>query len=125
AVGFGLGIERLLLLLQELAVPVPSAAPDAYAIVPAGAPLSTVVAALETLRAAGVQVVQHGSGRDGPGSMKSQFKKADGSGAAYALVFGPDELAQGQVTVKPLRDAAAAQVLQPLDDVAGWAASLR
>ncbi|MDB5901001.1 MAG: hisS, partial [Ramlibacter sp.] len=118
-------IERLLLLLQELKVPIPSAAPHAYAIVPAGVALPRVVSTLEALRAAGVRVVQHAGGADGPGSMKSQFKKADGSGAAYALVFGPDELAQGQVTVKPLRDAAAAQVLQPLDDVAGWAASLR
>jgi histidyl-tRNA synthetase len=124
AVGFGLGIERLLLLLQELKVPVPSAAPAAYAIVPAGVPLPTVVATLEALRAAGVRVVQHAGGADGPGSMKSQFKKADASGAAFALVFGPDEVAQGKVTVKPLRDPAGAQVLQPLDDVATWAATL-
>jgi histidyl-tRNA synthetase len=124
AVGFGLGIERLLLLLQELKVPMPSAAANAYAIVPAGAAMPAVVATLEALRAAGVRVVQHAGGVDGPGSMKSQFKKADASGAAFALVFGPDEMAQGQVTVKPLRDAAAAQVLRPLDDVAGWAASL-
>jgi histidyl-tRNA synthetase len=124
AVGFGLGIERLLLLLQELKVAMPSAAANAYAIVPAGAAMPAVVATLEALRAAGVRVVQHAGGVDGPGSMKSQFKKADASGAAFALVFGPDEMAQGQVTVKPLRDAAAAQALRPLDDVAGWAASL-
>jgi histidyl-tRNA synthetase len=124
AVGFGLGIERLLLLLQELKVPVPSSAPDAYAVVPAGVALPQVVATLEALRAAGVRVQQHAGGADGPGSMKSQFKKADGSGAAYALVFGPDEMAQGKVTVKPLRDAGASQVQQPLDDVAGWARSL-
>jgi histidyl-tRNA synthetase len=37
--------------------------------------------------------------------MKSQFKKADASGARYALVFGADELAPGEVAVKPLRDA--------------------
>jgi histidyl-tRNA synthetase len=125
AVGFGLGIERLLLLLQELAVPVPSAAPDAYAVVPAGVPLPAVVTVLEALRAAGVQVVQHGSGRDGPGSMKSQFKKADGSGARFALVFGPDEMAQGLVTVKSLRDGSGAQVQQPLAGVSAWAASLK
>ena len=39
--------------------------------------------------------------------MKSQFKKADASGARYALVFGADELARGEVAVKALRDAAA------------------
>jgi histidyl-tRNA synthetase len=39
--------------------------------------------------------------------MKSQFKKADASGARHALIFGADELAQGLVAVKPLRDAGA------------------
>lgn len=123
AVGFGLGIERLLLLIQELGIPVPSAAPDAYAIVPPGTPLPTVVAALEALRAAGLRVQQHAGGADGPGSMKSQFKKADGSGARFALVFGPDELARRLVTVKNLRDGV--QVQQPLDDPRAWAASLK
>jgi histidyl-tRNA synthetase len=125
AVGFGLGIERLLLLLQELKVATPSAAPDAYAIVPAGAPLPKVVAVLETLRAEGVRVQQHAGGADGPGSMKSQFKKADASGARFALVFGPDELAQGQVTVKSLRDGSGLQELRPLEAAGSWAASLR
>jgi histidyl-tRNA synthetase len=123
AVGFGLGIERLLLLLQELKVPVPSAAPDAYAIVPAGSPLPTVIATLEALRAAGARVQQHAGGADGPGSMKSQFKKADASGARFALIFGGDELAQGQVTVKDLR--AGTQELRALDQAADWARSLR
>jgi histidyl-tRNA synthetase len=125
AVGFGLGIERLLLLLQELKVATPSAAPDAYAIVPAGVPLPKVVAVLETLRAEGVRVQQHAGGADGPGSMKSQFKKADASGARFALVFGPDELAQGQVTVKSLRDGSGLQELRPLEAAGSWAASLR
>jgi histidyl-tRNA synthetase len=50
----------------------------------------------------------------GGGSMKSQFKKADASGAAFALVFGSDELARGEVAVKPLRDAQAQQRSVPL-----------
>lgn len=123
AVGFGLGIERLLLLLQELKVPVQGAEPDAYAVVAPGVPLPPVVAALEALRAAGVRVVQSAGGADGPGSMKAQFKRAAASGARYALVFGPDELAQGQVAVKDLR--AAVQRNEPLAAVASWAASLR
>jgi histidyl-tRNA synthetase len=125
AVGFGLGIERLLLLLQELRLPVPDAAPDAYAVVPAGVPLPKVVATLEALRASGLRVLQHAAGRDGPGSLKSQFKKADASGARFALIFGPDELAQGKVAVKALRDGSGAQQMQPLDDAASWAPSLR
>jgi len=103
AVGLGLGIERLLLLIQELGVPVPGAVPTVYAIVPPGTPLPPVIAALEGLRSAGVSVLQHAGGADGPGSMKSQFKKADASGARFAMIFGPDELAQGNVTIKDLR----------------------
>src|SRR5688572_11324255 len=97
AVGFGLGIERLLLLLQELKLPVPDAAPDVYAVVPAEAPLAKVIVTLEALRGAGLRVVQHAAGPDGLGSLKSQFKKADASGARYALIFGADELASGEV----------------------------
>jgi histidyl-tRNA synthetase len=124
AVGFGLGIERLLLLLQELKVPVPASGPDAYAVVPPGAALPRVMATLEALRGAGVRVQQHAGGSDGAGSMKSQFKRADASGARFALVFGADELAQGKVTVKALRDGAGAQELRPLDDAASWASAL-
>ncbi len=125
AIGFGLGVERLLLLLQELQLPLPSSAPDAYAVVGEGVPLPTVLVALDALRAAGVSVLLHASGREGPGSLKSQFKKADASGARYALVFGADEMAAGQVAVKPLRDASAAQTLQPLAQPQAWAAGLR
>ncbi|MFT4240775.1 MAG: histidine--tRNA ligase [Acidovorax sp.] len=126
AVGFGLGIERLLLLVQELDLPMPSQAPDVYAIVPPGTPLAPVIAALEALRAHGLNVVQHAGGADGPGSMKAQFKKADASGARHALVFGADELVRGQVTVKALRDGAGgAQAEQPLADIAQWAATLQ
>ena len=57
--------------------------------------------------------------------MKSQFKKADASGARYALIFGADELAHGMVTVKSLRDGTGAQVQRPLDEPAGWAAALK
>ena len=125
AVGFGLGIERLLLLLQELQLTVPDTAPDAYAVVPAGTPLATVISTLEALRADGVRVLQHAGGRDGAGSMKSQFKRADASGARFAVIFGADELAQGMVTVKALRDGSGAQQLRPLDAPASWAGALK
>jgi histidyl-tRNA synthetase len=121
AVGFGLGIERLLLLIQELGLPVPSAAPDVYAIVPDATLLPQVMRVLEPLRAAGVSVLMHSGG----GGMKSQFKKADASGARHALVFGADEVAQGMVALKPLREAGAAQSLRPLADPAAWVHELR
>ena len=120
AVGFGLGIERLLLLIQELGLPVPEAAPDAYAVIADAQSLPQALATIEALRAAGVAVQMHAGG----GSMKSQFKKADASGARHALIFGPEELARGEVAVKPLRDAAATQTTQPLANPATWAHSL-
>ncbi len=120
-VGFGLGIERLLLLLEALNLHPPKALPDAYAVVPDVAALPQVMPILETLRSQGLAVVLNGGG----GSMKSQFKKADASGARWALVFGADELARGEVAVKPLRDAAAAQTARALSDAAAWAAELR
>ena len=123
-VGFGLGIERLLLLLEAVNAPLHTPAADAYAVVPDVASMPRVMPVIEALRAAGVAVVMHAGG----GSMKSQFKKADASGARWALIFGADELAGGEVSLKPLRvadGAAGSQVSRPLSDVAAWAAELR
>jgi histidyl-tRNA synthetase len=119
-VGFGLGIERLLLLLEAAGLNPPPQAPDAYAVVAEGVPLTTVMPLLETLRAAGVAVVLHAGG----GSLKSQFKRADASGARHALIFGPDELAQGEVAIKSLRDAAAPQRTAALAAALSWAQDL-
>ena len=124
-VGFGLGIERLLLLLEAVGVEVPEKLPDAYAVVPDPRALPRVMPLLESLRAEGLTVVMHAGGKYGPDSMKSQFRKADASGARFALVFGPDELAAGQVTIKPLRDAQAAQTLHNLDQPQAWLSLLR
>jgi histidyl-tRNA synthetase len=121
AVGWAIGLERLLLLLQEVGAAPPADAPDAYAVVPSAAALPRAMVALEALRAAGVRVVMHA----GQGSMKSQFKRADASGARFALVFGDDELARGEVALKPLRDAQAQQSTRALADVAAWAGELR
>jgi histidyl-tRNA synthetase len=123
-IGWGMGIERVLDLLQQQGAAPPVPVPDAYAVVPDAAALPAVLRCVESLRAAGVAVQVHAAGKDGPGGMKSQFKKADASGARHALVFGGDELARGEVAVKPLRDAAAPQVARPLADPAAWAATL-
>ena len=124
-VGFGLGIERLLLLLEALSLQPPASPLDAYAVVPEPAAAARVMPVLEQLRAAGIGVVMHAGG----GSMKAQFRRADASGARYALVFGADELAQGCVAVKALRSvagqSAGEQVLRPLGEVTSWAALLR
>ncbi|OWQ83887.1 histidine--tRNA ligase [Roseateles terrae] len=121
AVGFGMGMERMLLLLEEVGTLPASPAPDAYAVIPSADGLPQVMVALEALRAAGVSVVMH----PGQGSMKSQFKKADGSGARFALIFGQDELARGEVAVKPLRAEGGEQVTRSLYQIADWAGELR
>jgi histidyl-tRNA synthetase len=125
AVGWGLGIERLLLLLQAVGVASPAPGPDAYAVLLTDAARLPALVAAEALRAAGVSVVVHSASKDGLGSPKSQFKKADASGARFALVFGDDELARGQVGLKALRGGAAEQVDRPLARIADWAHELR
>ena len=125
AIGWGLGVERLLLLLDELGKAVAAPAPDAYAVIPDAAALPVALATLQALRGAGVSVQMHAGTGEGRGSMKSQLKKADASGARHALIFGADELAQNRVAVKSLRDGTGGQVLQPLADVSTWAATLQ
>ncbi len=125
AVGWGMGIERMLLLLEAVGVVPPPSAPDVYAIVPGIDALGAALTTCEALRAAGVQVRMHGAGADAWGSMKSQFKRADASGARFALIFGADELARGEVALKPLRDAQAPQRTLALADAAVWGANLR
>ncbi len=120
AVGFGLGIERLLLLLQELGLPAPSTAPRAYAVIPSQAAVPRSIAVIEQLRAAGVPVLMHAGG----GSMKSQFKRADASGARYALIFGDDEIARGEVSLKDLRQPDTPQRTLSLDAAHVWASDL-
>ena len=124
-VGWGMGLERVLDLLMQSGIEPPVLSPDVYAVLPDAAALSPAIALVEALREAGVTVVMHAGGSAGLGSMKSQFKKADASGARHALVFGASELAQGMVAVKPLRDATVPQVLRPLVGAAAWAHELR
>ena len=81
------------------------------------AALPVAMQVLQALRARGVSAQMHAGSVDGMGSMKSQFKKADGSGAQFALIFGGDELARGEVTLKSLRDGGGAQEALPLADV--------
>lgn len=127
AVGWALGVERVLELLKEQRSVQLQSAPVAYAIVPDAAALPVAMALLQKLRGLGVSVQMHSPAvrGEGMGSMKSQFKKADASGAQYALIFGADELARGGVIVKPLRDGGSQQVEHPIDHVADWAGTLQ
>ena len=118
--GFGLGLERLMLLLEAAGIVPPASVPDVYAVVPDMAALPRILPVLETLRAAGVAVLMNAGGA----SMKVQFKRADASGARHALVFGADELARGEVALKPLRNPAGAQSSLDLSSASQWAAEL-
>ncbi|MFN5350313.1 MAG: histidine--tRNA ligase [Polaromonas sp.] len=130
AVGWALGVERILELIKEQGKDMPMPVLDAYAVIPEASALPVALRVLQQLRAAGISVQMHsGLSVDGMGSMKSQFKKADGSGARFALIFGAAELAQGCVALKPLRAATEAgkidaQTLHRLQDVALWANKL-
>ena len=125
AVGWALGVERVLELVKEQGAALDALAPDVYAIVPDAAALPVAMQTLQALRAAGVSAQMHAGTGEGMGSMKSQFKKADASGAAFGLIFGADELARGEVTVKSLRDGQGAQRTERLDAVGTWAATLQ
>ncbi|MBL4742400.1 MAG: histidine--tRNA ligase [Idiomarina sp.] len=104
AVGFAMGMERLVLLLQEQDKLNPRRAVDAY-LMPLGEQAELKAPAIaEQLRDAlpELRLVTHCGG----GAMKKQIKKADKSGAEVALIVGENELAEQQVTVKPLRSDA-------------------
>ena len=124
AIGWGMGVERMLLLLEAVGVAIPAAAPDVYAIVPGPQALAAATVACESLRAAGLSVLMHAAGTEGWGSIKAQFRRADASGARHALVFGDDELARGEVAVKPLRDTAQPQRSVALSKLDSWARTL-
>ena len=125
AVGWALGVERVLALLEEQGAQLPVATPHAYAIVPDASSLPLVLKYLRQLRGLGVNVQMHAGSGEGVGSMKSQFKKADSSGAQFALIFGEEELAQNTVSIKSLRDGGGAQRTQSLEALESWANTLQ
>jgi len=97
-IGFGIGIERVLLACDAEGVfPVSPPVLDAYVVDVAGGESARDLTAL--LRRAGLRADRAFDGR----SMKSQLKSADRSGARLALIVGPDEVAADSVSVRPLR----------------------
>ena len=125
AVGWALGVDRVLELIREQGLATVNQTLDAYAIVPDAAALPLVLKSLQSLRSVGVSIQMHASSTDGMDSMKSQFKRADSSGARYALIFGMDEIAMNRVTVKSLRDGIGHQVTHSLLDIVDWASALQ
>jgi histidyl-tRNA synthetase len=102
AVGFAMGMERLVALIEDRALVVPNSAPHAYFVLVGDLAVSHGLTLAEQLRSAlpALRLRSHCGG----GSFKSQMKKADKSGASLGLIIGDDEIAQQQVTVKHLRE---------------------
>ena len=105
-IGFGSGIERLLLVLEAEAVALPGIQPELFVV--DTCPVDASSALIDELRRAGLRVARAYDAR----SMKAQMKAADRSGARLALLIGPRELAVGEVTMRDLRgeEGAGAQV---------------
>jgi histidyl-tRNA synthetase len=125
AVGWAMGVERVLELLRESGKAPEKRALDAYALVGDVKDYAAVLPHIQMLRAGGVSVQMQASGSDGVPSLKSQFKKADASGARYALIFGAEEIAAGRVGVKNLRDASVEQQSLAWADLGQWAQHLQ
>lgn len=112
ACGFGIGLERVILLMQEYGATAIDS-PDMYLVNVGELAEKHAFSAAEVLRSAGFSVVLHAGG----GSFKSQMKKADRSGARYAAILGDDEAAVNEISLKPLLQAGE-QVRCKLTDVA-------
>ncbi|SDX98191.1 histidine--tRNA ligase [Nitrosomonas halophila] len=117
ACGFAMGVERILALMLENQVEGVAAVPDVYLVHQGEAATEFAWKVAETLRDEGFKVMQHCGG----GSFKAQMKKADASGARFAAIIGDDEALAGEISIKPLREAAE----QVKADLAEAAALLR
>jgi histidyl-tRNA synthetase len=102
ACGFAIGIERVIELMREAGATPRAADCDAYILHQGGATQSLAFRAAERLRDAGLNVILHA----GEASLKSQMKRADASGAQYAVIVGESEAAEGKAAVKALRATA-------------------
>lgn len=115
-VGWALGIERVVELMRDEGFDDTGPAPDVYVVGVGDRAQRECFSTAERLREAvpGVRLVM-----GPPGGFRAQLRKADRSGARYALIVGDDELAAGKFSVKPLREDRA-QELVPRDELAGW-----
>jgi histidyl-tRNA synthetase len=117
ACGFAIGCERLVLLLQDAGV-ASATALDAYVVHVGEQAGGLALAVAEMLRDAGLSIVVNAGG----GSFKTQMKRADVSGARFALIVGEDEAAANRVAMKPLRSAGDQVTLEPAELAARLAA---
>lgn len=97
ACGFGIGLERVFLLMQEYGITAQNQA-DIYLVNVGELAEQKAFTVAENLRSMGLNVVLHAGG----GSFKSQMKKADRSGARFAAILGDDEAAADELSLKPM-----------------------
>ncbi len=114
ACGFAMGVERLIALIKECGGEPAAPAPDVYVVHQGDAATRLAFRVAEGLRDQGINALLHCGG----GSFKSQMKKADGSGATFAVVIGDDEAASGEAQLKPLREEGSAQRKLKVDELA-------
>ena len=104
-IGFAMGIERLIELMKAQGEPAAPSQCDVYMVHQGDEARMQAFILAERIRDAGLDVVLHCATPAGAGSFKSQMKKADGSGAAFAVILGEDEVANQTVAIKALRGA--------------------
>ena len=114
ACGFAMGIERLIALIKDAGGEPAAPAPDVYMVHQGEAAARLAFRVAEGLRDQGIAVLLHCGG----GSFKSQMKKADGSGATFAVIIGDDEALTGEAQLKALREEGTAQLKLKVDDLA-------
>lgn len=114
ACGFAMGVERLIALIKDSGGEPAAPAPDVYLVHQGDAAGRLAFRVAEGLRDQGIDVLLHCGG----GSFKSQMKKADGSGAAFAIIIGDDEASTGEAQLKSLRAEGSAQQKLKVDDLA-------
>lgn len=102
ACGFAMGIERILALMDENSAVGAQPVPDVYVVHQGDIAAEFSWKVAESLRDDGLKVVLHNGG----GNFKAQMKKADASGARFAVIIGDDEAIAGQISIKSLREAA-------------------
>lgn len=117
ACGWAMGMERVLELMKVSgSLPEPQAQCDVFVLHQGGETLTTALIIAERLRSAGIDTILFCPPDGQSASFKSQMKKADASGAAFALIIGPDELAKDEAQLKDLR-ASGEQQAVPLNGV--------
>jgi len=114
AIGFAIGVERVIECLTQAGHINDAAHVDVYVVHQGGVTAPRAFLAAEQLRDAGLDVICHA----GEASLKSQMKKADTSGAEFAVIIGEDEVAADSATVKALRTPSAEQRIVPLQILA-------